>query len=88
MPGPASDQATPDPTAQQTSVRPPAHTHTHTHTSTPTPTDAFAPSADLGPDGPDRGPGPGPRPGPEAEWFYLDTRPLPDDYARRSPLVG
>ncbi|WLW55145.1 SulP family inorganic anion transporter [Streptomyces sp. YU58] len=26
-------------------------------------------------------------PGPTAEWFYLDTRPLPDDYAQRSPLV-
>ncbi|MEV0633821.1 SulP family inorganic anion transporter [Streptomyces sp. NPDC050619] len=27
-------------------------------------------------------------PGPDAEWFYLDTRPLPDDYAGRPPLVG
>ncbi|MFE6620122.1 SulP family inorganic anion transporter [Streptomyces sp. NPDC057740] len=30
-------------------------------------------------------------PGPDAEWFYLDTRPLPDDatgYAERPPLVG
>ncbi|CCK30213.1 transmembrane sulfate transporter [Streptomyces davaonensis JCM 4913] len=27
-------------------------------------------------------------PGPGAEWFYLDTRPLPDGYAERSPLVG
>ncbi|NEB04317.1 SulP family inorganic anion transporter [Streptomyces sp. SID13726] len=27
-------------------------------------------------------------PGPGAEWFYLDTRPVPDDYAPRSPLVG
>ncbi|KOG40854.1 SulP family inorganic anion transporter [Streptomyces resistomycificus] len=27
-------------------------------------------------------------PGPGAEWFYLDTRPLPDDYAERPPLVG
>ena len=27
-------------------------------------------------------PGPGgPVPGPTAEWFYLDTRPMPDDYA-------
>ncbi|MGW2385294.1 SulP family inorganic anion transporter [Streptomyces sp. NPDC001658] len=26
-------------------------------------------------------------PGPTAEWFYLDTRPLPDDYAQRPPLV-
>ncbi|QMV12328.1 SulP family inorganic anion transporter [Streptomyces lincolnensis] len=28
-----------------------------------------------------------PTPGPTAEWFYLDTRPLPDDYAQRPPLV-
>ncbi|MGI5375239.1 SulP family inorganic anion transporter [Streptomyces sp. CA-251387] len=30
-------------------------------------------------------------PGPDAEWFYLDTRPLPggyDEYAQRPPLVG
>lgn len=27
-------------------------------------------------------------PGPGVEWFYLDTRPLPDDYAPRPPLVG
>ncbi|WP_234390467.1 SulP family inorganic anion transporter [Streptomyces sp. MMG1533] len=27
-------------------------------------------------------------PGPGAEWFYLDTRPLPDDYLERPPLVG
>lgn len=87
MPGPASAQATPDPTAQQTPVRPPPPTHTstptrtHTHTSTPTPTAAFAPSADLGPDGPDLGTGSSSGPGPGAEWFYLDTRPLPDDYA-------
>ncbi|MFI9818943.1 SulP family inorganic anion transporter [Streptomyces sp. NPDC052013] len=27
-------------------------------------------------------------PTPGAEWFYLDTRPLPDDYAGRPPLVG
>ncbi|WP_367323203.1 SulP family inorganic anion transporter [Streptomyces sp. HUAS ZL42] len=27
-------------------------------------------------------------PGPGAEWFYLDTRPVPDDYAGRPPLVG
>ncbi|MCT7356902.1 SulP family inorganic anion transporter [Streptomyces sp. 15-116A] len=27
-------------------------------------------------------------PAADAEWFYLDTRPLPDDYAGRSPLVG
>ncbi|KUN91698.1 transmembrane sulfate transporter [Streptomyces caeruleatus] len=30
-------------------------------------------------------------PGPDAEWFYLDTRPLPDaatGYAERPPLVG
>ncbi|NUP15896.1 MAG: SulP family inorganic anion transporter [Streptomyces sp.] len=34
-------------------------------------------------------------PGPDAEWFYLDTRPMPveygrgyDDYAGRPPLVG
>jgi len=27
-------------------------------------------------------------PGPGTEWFYLDTRPLPDDYAGRPPLVG
>lgn len=34
---------------------------------------------------------PPPAPGPDAEWFYLDTRPLPggaDDYAQRPPLVG
>ncbi|MFI6008977.1 SulP family inorganic anion transporter [Streptomyces sp. NPDC051243] len=32
-----------------------------------------------------------PSPGPDAQWFYLDTRPLPggyDDYAERPPLVG
>ncbi|WP_406492792.1 SulP family inorganic anion transporter [Streptomyces sp. NBC_01604] len=29
-----------------------------------------------------------PGPGPGAEWFYLDTRPLPDDYLERPPLVG
>ncbi|MEV1077494.1 SulP family inorganic anion transporter [Streptomyces sp. NPDC050211] len=29
-----------------------------------------------------------PAPGPGAEWFYLDTRPLPADYADRPPLVG
>ncbi|WP_328364814.1 SulP family inorganic anion transporter [Streptomyces sp. NBC_00457] len=28
-----------------------------------------------------------PAPGPGAEWFYLDTRPLPADYADRPPLV-
>jgi len=79
MPGPATAQATPDPTERQTPVRPPARppTHNHNHTPTPTPTAAFAKSPD-----------PGPGPGPEAEWFYLDTRPLPDDYAGRSPLVG
>ncbi len=33
-------------------------------------------------------PAPARSPGPDAEWFYLDTRPLPDDYAGRSPLVG
>lgn len=27
-------------------------------------------------------------PGPGAEWFYLDTRPVPDDDAPRPPLVG
>ncbi|WP_031477073.1 SulP family inorganic anion transporter [Streptomyces bicolor] len=30
-------------------------------------------------------------PGPDAQWFYLDTRPLPggyDEYAERPPLVG
>ncbi|WP_413253865.1 SulP family inorganic anion transporter [Streptomyces canus] len=27
-------------------------------------------------------------PGPEVEWFYLDTRPVPEDYAPRSPLIG
>ncbi|WP_405582268.1 SulP family inorganic anion transporter [Streptomyces sp. NBC_01092] len=38
---------------------------------------------------------PAPLPGPGAEWFYLDTRPLSDDYSRgyddyaqRPPLVG
>ncbi|MEU6357609.1 SulP family inorganic anion transporter [Streptomyces sp. NPDC047072] len=32
---------------------------------------------------------PGPTaPSPTAEWFYLDTRPVPDDYAPRPPLVG
>ncbi|MGC9538453.1 SulP family inorganic anion transporter [Streptomyces sp. UG1] len=33
---------------------------------------------------------PPPTPGPDAEWFYLDTRPLPggyDDYAQGPPLV-
>ncbi|WP_328871211.1 SulP family inorganic anion transporter [Streptomyces sp. NBC_00287] len=29
-----------------------------------------------------------PAPGPGVEWFYLDTRPLPDDYAEHPPLVG
>lgn len=33
-------------------------------------------------------PPPGPLPGPGAEWFYLDTRPLPDGYAEHTPLVG
>ncbi|MFG2556185.1 SulP family inorganic anion transporter [Streptomyces sp. NPDC048581] len=42
-------------------------------------------------------PTPASAPGPDAEWFYLDTRPLPggydgydgyDDYAGRPPLVG
>uniref|UniRef100_UPI0004C90617 SulP family inorganic anion transporter n=1 Tax=Streptomyces cellulosae TaxID=1968 RepID=UPI0004C90617 len=33
-------------------------------------------------------PAPARSPGPDAEWFYLDTRPLPDDYAGRSPLLG
>ncbi|MEU9322457.1 SulP family inorganic anion transporter [Streptomyces canus] len=27
-------------------------------------------------------------PGPGVEWFYLDTRPVPEDYAPRSPLIG
>jgi MFS superfamily sulfate permease-like transporter len=27
-------------------------------------------------------------PGPGVEWFYLDTRPVPDDYAPGPPLVG
>lgn len=54
-------------------------------TSAPTPTPAPSPASI---------PAPPPAPGPDAEWFYLDTRPLPhgaDDYqdsAERSPLVG
>lgn len=27
-------------------------------------------------------------PGPGVEWFYLDTRPVPEDYAPRSPLIA
>lgn len=54
-------------------------------TSAPTPTPAPSPPSV---------PAPPPAPGPDAEWFYLDTRPLPhggDDYqdsAQRSPFVG
>ncbi|MEU0071567.1 SulP family inorganic anion transporter [Streptomyces sp. NPDC006332] len=72
MPGPATGQATPDPMEEQAPVRPPAPTPTPTHDHHAT---AFAPSPDVGP-------------GPDAEWFYLDTRPLPDDYAGRPPLVS
>ncbi|MBC2906414.1 SulP family inorganic anion transporter [Streptomyces cupreus] len=28
------------------------------------------------------------QPGPGAEWFYLDTRPIPDEYAEHTRLVG
>lgn len=29
----------------------------------------------------------GPGPGPTAEWFYLDTRPMPDTAESRPPLL-
>ncbi|MFD9039251.1 SulP family inorganic anion transporter [Streptomyces bottropensis] len=32
-------------------------------------------------------PGPGPGPGPDAEWFYLDTRPVPDAPGAPPPLL-
>jgi MFS superfamily sulfate permease-like transporter len=50
-----------------------------TPTSTPLPTPTFTPTPASAP---------ARTPGPDAEWFYLDTRPLPDDYAGRPPLVG